>query len=1786
MPSSTSSLHVRSRARLEGIGAGIAFLALGAMLSLSLAQPAAASCNFIPGTENTFRASLSSLDRPFAAPGDPVSLSLDLSGCESGAGAGLTGSDADYQVILIFTPPNGPANAVVLQDGPMACDGFAGSAEANACVGELPVLGAGDPTATRQVICQQADLVISPDDSTLVFPFPDTNALAGLSAPPGSTLAGTVKIALQPRGTTELPCELAASRCADTVTVAGSELLACVDELYDVNDTCDTTPAQIQDTFPAFTALPVWNNYEAMCDAEMGSPCDGIRPDARFTIDAAGNLLVPVNWSGVLVRLDDGTPIPRLINLSSEIPAFDGTTDPIRVPGQSFSSALSPQGHFLPPILSPFAEEGTGSVVLFGSVDAPFSITRIDRRGESFRACSAESPFAGEACNLDEECGEGFTCEASVCHQAPTLGERPVPLSQLPTPLTDVACTADSDCPSGSECGPSLFDFSTRFAGEGCGPTLDDTYVATAGNLVPLESLFIQQSDEILALPRVEAFEATEGSPAEADFNQDTDTDDVAMTLVNRETGAEQSIGIQATAPGVAATQVIQPPYRFTAVSVEDDILAFLQSEANDFGNDLNTNARIEDSFLRVYQRAADDTAVNAPLNPLTTADAGPVIDGLSLAVSDGQVFYRVSEADEGARVSTPTSTDENGDVPTVFSSFSFTEFSRERAAMSSDGRFIAYDTTAVDIVSSPADTNDERDVYLIDRDVDEDGLFDEPGEILTELISVATDGSLGDDGSGERFTPGADVSDDGRFVVFPSRASNFGAPAPFVTHIYLRDRQNGTTTWVSRPPCTPGGQIDAEYPVISNDGSTVAFELSPQEGQPPASICTYDVATDTVNLILPGEDPSPGFFGDEIFNERPSLSEDGRYLAFGTNRNIDENDVDGDGYGGGVDVYILDTETGQAEWASPGAAPGFASDPSISEDGKKVAFVTTAQLLPDDLNGTGDVYVYDASAEELQFVPAAAVALTNTYGATVPSVLEVNEPPRISPDGRYVSLISDRVFDFVEGTVVIDAQSLQVDLATGITHFTAIDQNGALASVEQFEIDAPGISYRGLHAGFATLAPLVAADGNERTDTYVHGVRTRVPGGGLTGDLLQDGDLNDVLLYAFDARSPGPPSLLGAASQASVAAGNAAFLCKESADRLAPADGNGDSDSDDTNVCFYTNRGSVQNLGEDASEVKLSDSHLAARVDDPNAAGDVVSVWDLAAGGWTDVTDGAGAVQTSDEICGVSGPIVAFTTLESEQGVDQNGDGDLSDRFAQAYDATTGTLLEPGIGAEFCEIGPFSGVCVGPAGNACSVDADCEAGEFCDGGACRAFGETCEDDSVCQTGETCRAGALLGIATSEISLCPETLFCEEAPERLSCFCDLDGDGDCCDFEEGLLLSGCSELEFCRDPDIVNACGGCDLNGDGDCCDDVLSAYDTANDRLVSCELAITPCVEEACDPREAYRVDESQIRALSQECSQGVAPTIADGSCGFDQSTAIPGGDLNANGVSGELLVAICFGRSGEVEIGGTIETGDSEGDPLGGSGGMTAFVGEGLCVQQTATVCGSPAGAMSSQDCAADEICDIAPGADSGVCARQLGSCVTDADCPGCGDTAPCPDPSITCREDTILAASGDIDGDGVSDAFDNCVFEPNVQQTDVDRDDLGDACDFSTCGNGILEVNEICDDGNLEGGDLCAPDCRAAPFQLCDVDANAFISAVDIHLITQGFGETATGPLDPRDGNMDGVINVFDARVCALQCDLENCQHPVCGLLGIEILIVAVPFFRRQWRRRRAEATRSMS
>ena len=65
-------------------------------------------------------------------------------------------------------------------------------------------------------------------------------------------------------------------------------------------------------------------------------------------------------------------------------------------------------------------------------------------------------------------------------------------------------------------------------------------------------------------------------------------------------------------------------------------------------------------------------------------------------------------------------------------------------------------------------DNNNSRDIFVHDRDTDEDGEFDEPLDISTVRISVDSDGNQVD---GNSFA--AAISSDGRFVAFESDATS-----------------------------------------------------------------------------------------------------------------------------------------------------------------------------------------------------------------------------------------------------------------------------------------------------------------------------------------------------------------------------------------------------------------------------------------------------------------------------------------------------------------------------------------------------------------------------------------------------------------------------------------------------------------------------------------------------------------------------------------------------------------------------------------------------------------------------------------------------------------------------------------------------------------------------------------------------------------------------------------------------------------------------------------------------
>ena len=269
-------------------------------------------------------------------------------------------------------------------------------------------------------------------------------------------------------------------------------------------------------------------------------------------------------------------------------------------------------------------------------------------------------------------------------------------------------------------------------------------------------------------------------------------------------------------------------------------------------------------------------------------------------------------------------------------------------AAISADGRYVAFESAATNLVAG--DTNACMDVFVHDRQTG-----------TTVRASVDSSGTQGDSYS---LYPA--ISADGRYVAFASQATNLVAgDTNGWADIFVRDLQTGTTERVDVGPGGAEGDADSSVPSISADGRYVAFE----------SQATDLVAGDTNGWIdvfvrdrqngtteLASVDSSGAQAdADGLY---PAISADGRYVVFESQAG---NLVAGDS-NGWFDVFVRDRQNGTTERVSVDSH-GAQSDadslyPVVSGDGRFIAFESQADdLVAGDTNAALDVFFHDLAA-------------------------------------------------------------------------------------------------------------------------------------------------------------------------------------------------------------------------------------------------------------------------------------------------------------------------------------------------------------------------------------------------------------------------------------------------------------------------------------------------------------------------------------------------------------------------------------------------------------------------------------------------------------------------------------------------------------------------------------------------------------------------------------------------------------------------------------------------------
>ena len=193
------------------------------------------------------------------------------------------------------------------------------------------------------------------------------------------------------------------------------------------------------------------------------------------------------------------------------------------------------------------------------------------------------------------------------------------------------------------------------------------------------------------------------------------------------------------------------------------------------------------------------------------TSDATNLVAGDTNARADIFVFDR--QTGQNVRVSV----DNNGVQANGDSTL---------ASISATGRYVVFTSAATNLVAGLVDNNAATDVFLHNRDVSNSGVFDTPGNISTTRVSVGAGEAQGNGASNTPIFPILGISDDGKFVVYETAATNFD---PFgdtngVTDVYLYDTVAKTT---SRLSVSGSGAEANNFSVgvtISGDGKVAAY--------------------------------------------------------------------------------------------------------------------------------------------------------------------------------------------------------------------------------------------------------------------------------------------------------------------------------------------------------------------------------------------------------------------------------------------------------------------------------------------------------------------------------------------------------------------------------------------------------------------------------------------------------------------------------------------------------------------------------------------------------------------------------------------------------------------------------------------------------------------------------------------------------------------------------------------------------------------------------------------------
>ena len=463
-------------------------------------------------------------------------------------------------------------------------------------------------------------------------------------------------------------------------------------------------------------------------------------------------------------------------------------------------------------------------------------------------------------------------------------------------------------------------------------------------------------------------------------------------------------------------------------------------------------------------------------------------------------------------------------------------------ALISADGLWIAFASSAPDLLLGQIDGNNANDVFLMNRAT---------GALTLVSHAAGAPGRAGNNTS----SPPAAISADGRWIAYISQSSNLiaGQNSPVYFDLFLWDRATDSTVLVSHlPGSSVNGTIVDAVAGMSDDGRYLAF-LSRSTSLIAGGTDTngmkdlflWDRATSSVTLVSHAAGSAVTAGDGDTF--AGSLSGDGRWLAFASTSS--DLIAGGTDTGAQTDAFLWDRTTGTVTLIShvdgnPLTAPPVNSGvPVISRNGDWIAFGGLAQYLlpgsPASPDGFGDYFVRERATGALTLI-------THAPGSPAVPAGGASTGLTVSNDGAWVAF-GDSSSSLVSG---------QADSNSNIDVFLWERATGTNTLVSR---STAGPATAG-NAG--SLFSWIATDGSR---VAFWSFATDLVAGGTDSNSTEDA-------FVWD-RATGTTTLISHAAASPLAAGNSrstvsgmsadgSFIVFESiASDLGPPDTNGGSD-------------------------------------------------------------------------------------------------------------------------------------------------------------------------------------------------------------------------------------------------------------------------------------------------------------------------------------------------------------------------------------------------------------------------------------------------------------------------------------------------------------------------------------------------------------------------------------------------------------------------------------------------